>query len=402
MPKLKLTDAIAASAGLDPGQREATFWDTDCTGFGLRVRAASATWILAYRPAGAGRSVNTKKLKLGTTKTLKTAEARALARVMLGKVAAGHDPAADLKRKQISGLGALLDRYKTDLERRGYVNRETVVRGLETRLAPFLSRDAKAVSGAELWAIVEKLQRAGKAGAAEDFRSRARAFFSWAVKAKAVDVHPLLGLRKERATRADRIAKQERGRALSDEELAKVWCAADPAAAFGGLIRFLILTGCRRGEGAGLTWAMIDQKACLLRLPAAFVKQGRGHVVPITGALATILAARPITAGSDIVFASIQTGGPLAGWTRLMDKLKERSGVDFTLHDLRRTFRTGLSRLGVDTETAELALGHARADLEARYNKDVGEKALRTAFERWAEHVASAAEANLKQTRISP
>ncbi len=391
MPKLKLTDAAAARLILAPGQQETIFWDTEVTGFGLRVRAASKTWIMAYRPVGSGRNVNTKKVRLSTFPSMKTADARALARVMVGRIAAGEDPAADraeLKRKETSSIGALLDRYDEDLERRGYVNRKTVIGGLRARLKPFLAHDAKDVTGAELWTIVEALQRAGKAGAAEDFRSRARAFFSWAIKTKAVDVHPLLGLRKERATRADRIAQAEHGRALSDDELAKVWRAAALSTAFGRLIRFLILTGCRRGEGAGLTWAMVDREAGVINLPAVFTKQGRGHAVPIAPALADVLDACAIDARAvDLVFPSAAAGKPMSGWTQLLSKLTTEAGVEFGLHDLRRSFRTGLARLGVDTETAELALGHARADLEARYNRDAARETLRKAFELWADHI---------------
>ena len=70
-------------------------------------------------------------------------------------------------------------------------------------------------------------------------------------------------------------------------------------------------------------------------------------------------------------------------------KAVKASGVQFDLHDLRRTVRTGLSRLGVSTETAELALGHARSELEAIYNRDDAAGALRLAFDRWADHVGS-------------
>lgn len=92
----------------------------------------------------------------------------------------------------------------------------------------------------------------------------------------------------------------------------------------------------------------------------------------------------------------------MSGWSKIMDPNDHRtkgdtttctpgfvkaSGVHFTLHDLRRTFRTGLSRLGVDREIAELALGHAREDLEARYNRDGCETALREAFDAWGGHV---------------
>ncbi|WPP04233.1 site-specific integrase [Methylocella tundrae] len=243
------------------------------------------------------------------------------------------------------------------------------------------------MSGADLWAIIEALQKVGKEGAAEDFRSRARAFFTWCVKSKALDANPLLGYRKERSTRADRISKQEHGRALSDVELAKVWQAASLGAPFGRLIRFLILTGCRRGEGAGLTWPMVDRADGVINLPAAFVKQGRGHSVPIAPALADLLDVCPISAGSDLVFPSVRSGGLMSGWSDLTGALSKTAGVDFKLHDLRRTFRTGLSRLGVNSDLAELAMGHARVGLEATYNRDAGLAALRVAFELWSAHV---------------
>jgi integrase len=54
----------------------------------------------------------------------------------------------------------------------------------------------------------------------------------------------------------------------------------------------------------------------------------------------------------------------------LVAKLQQASGVDFRLHDLRRTARTLMSRLGVAKDIAELAIGHVRADLVARYYKD--------------------------------
>ena len=57
------------------------------------------------------------------------------------------------------------------------------------------------------------------------------------------------------------------------------------------------------------------------------------------------------------------------------------AGVIFTLHDLRRTFRKGLSRVGASDDIAELALGHGRSNLEASYNRDEAAEALRVAFE---------------------
>lgn len=389
--KHRLTDALVKSAALPAGKAEAIIWDADVTGFGLRLRPKSKSFVLAYRPAGAGRTSNMKRLKLGTPATIDPAEARKLARVALGRILAGADPAgerAEQKRRMKARVSDLLTRYDAELERREYVNRATVISGLRSRLAPHANRDIREVTGADLAAIIEGLERAGKAGAAEDFRSRCRAFLGWCVsKAKIIETSPLAGFRKERATRADRVAKAQHGRSLSDAELQKVWAAASPTTTFGRLVRFLILTGCRRGEAAGLTWPMVDRKGELVRFPASFMKQGRGHLIPIAPALLKLFDGCPVDSRSDLVFASPKTGGEISGWSKYLQGVTKASGVDFTLHDLRRTFRTGLSRLGVDDDTAELALGHARSSLEQIYNRDEAVKALRAAFELWANHV---------------
>ena len=76
------------------------------------------------------------------------------------------------------------------------------------------------------------------------------------------------------------------------------------------------------------------------------------------------------------------TGGRLRGWSQFVPKLRQASGVDFHSHDLRRTARTLISRLGVPEDIAELAIGHVRADLIARYNKDQAWEGRSDAFAR--------------------
>src|ERR1700712_2690310 len=93
MPVAKLTDKLVLSSTLGSGQSDLLVWDTDVTGFALRVRPKGKSWIVAYRPRGAGRSSHMKRLKLGSLQTIgKTADARRMARELLGKVANGHDP----------------------------------------------------------------------------------------------------------------------------------------------------------------------------------------------------------------------------------------------------------------------------------------------------------------------
>ena len=92
---------------------------------------------------------------------------------------------------------------------------------------------------------------------------------------------------------------------------------------------------------------------------------------------------------SPLLFPSRFTGGRLKGWTTLVAMLQDLSGVDVKLHDLRRTVRTLMSRLGVAEDIAELAIGHQRADLVARYNKDTAWRARAEAFEKVSAHISA-------------
>ena len=391
--RTRLTETFIMSLRLPPDKADLTVWDTEVVGLGVRVRPTGKTWVLGFRPAGTGRSGTFKRMKLASTSAVRSVtEARSLARAELGRVARGDDPLAaraEAKAREKRRLGDIIDRYDAALATRGYVNRAASISTLRRNFAAMMGRDVRDVSGAEVVAMMDKLTELGRKGAAADLRSRASAFFGFCVQKHLLPANPLAGFRKERTTRADKVAKEEHGRALSDAEIARVWLAASPDTVAGRLVRFLLLTGCRRGEGAGLDWSMVDRAQRAIVLPPIFTKQARGHDVPLFPQLDGLLVDCVRVAGSDLVFPSSRTGGPISGWSKLVTGLNEGSGVDFRLHDLRRTFRTGLENLGVPEDLAELAIGHARSELVRIYNRAQALEKLRPAFEQWGAHVAA-------------
>lgn len=199
--KVKLTDAFAGKATLPAGKREHVFWDAELMNFGLRVRAKSQTFIVMYRPAGMGRSVSTRRFKIGSANALRASEARQHARVVLGHVAAGRDPAAERaeeKRRDRSVIGDLLDRYEDSLRKRNYVDLKGTMSTLRRNLQPLRGRDVKSVVGSEIVEIRNKLTLEGLEGAADNFFARCRAFFSWCMSEKVIDTHPTYAHRKEK------------------------------------------------------------------------------------------------------------------------------------------------------------------------------------------------------------
>ena len=142
--------------------------------------------------------------------------------------------------------------------------------------------------------------------------------------------------------------ERARQRVLSDDELRAVWKAAsertDP---FAALINFLLLTAARRNEAGSLTWSEINGEEWLL--PAKRNKVKIDFIRPLSAAALTVLKAEPQIEGCPYVFTHGK-GQIIASYSRDKKAFDAVCGVAaWTLHDLRRTARTLLSRAGVST-----------------------------------------------------
>src|SRR5262249_50348575 len=152
-----------------------------------------------------------------------------------------------------------------------------------------------------------------------------------------------------------------------------------------GLVRLALLTGLRRGELAQIERAR-DLLTDRIVVRPEHAKTGAQHEVPLTPLMRQVIVGAPVST-SPLLFPSPATGGRLAGWTRWVANLRQASGVSFRLHDLRRTARTLMSKLGVAEDLAELAIGHVHVVLIARYNKDEAWEGRCDAFARVSTHI---------------
>jgi integrase len=156
----------------------------------------------------------------------------------------------------------------------------------------------------------------------------------------------------------------------------------------------LILTGARRGEVAGMTWAEIDDAARVWTLPASRAKNATSHQVPLSDSALAILRAIPRIAGSDFVF-TVTRGAPMRSFHNIKTHLdaltRPSTSAPWTIHDIRRTFASGCARLGIAVHVVEAALNHRSGSIRGiakvynRYSYDVEKRA---AMEAWADYVA--------------
>jgi len=185
-----------------------------------------------------------------------------------------------------------------------------------------------------------------------------------------------------------------RERVLSDDELRKVWLAAeDEFYPFGAMVRLLILTGTRKDEARLARWSEFRMKEREWHLVPDRTKNGRYHIVPLSDAVMELLESLPRIDDSDFVF-TLGSDRPISKSTdRPLTRLCKRANVfDWTLHDFRRTFETGLQRLGFPIEVCEACTNHKSGSVSgiaAIYAKHDYAAEKRQAFDAWARHVTA-------------
>ncbi|MET3338640.1 MULTISPECIES: tyrosine-type recombinase/integrase [Bradyrhizobium] len=95
----------------------------------------------------------------------------------------------------------------------------------------------------------------------------------------------------------------------------------------------------------------------------------------------------------EYLFPARRRETPFTGFSPCKAILDEGTGVtDWTLHDLRRTFATGLASLGVAPHVIERLLNHISGSLSPialRYNKAKYDAEMREALVTWEGHLES-------------
>jgi integrase len=177
-------------------------------------------------------------------------------------------------------------------------------------------------------------------------------------------------------------SEQARERILTDDELRKVWTINNGV--FGSLVRFLLLTGARRNEAAQMRWAELD--GADWTLPAARNKTKLDLVRPLSRQAQAILKVLPKTEG--FVWSTNGGAKAIAGFTQFKHRLdKATSTKGWTLHDLRRTARSLMSRAGVPSDHAERCLGHVIGGVRGVYDRHEYHREKQRAFEMLAAEI---------------
>jgi len=345
--KLLLTDRFCDRAKPQDDEAQTDYFDETVPGLALRV-GKGKSWTLHYSRQG-----KRARLTFGAYPTLSLAAARTRALEAKTDIEAGHDP----RSAKQDTLKAICEEY---LKREASL-RTTAWRKqqLERLVYPSLGdRPIAEIKRSEIVRLLDAIEDGSGPVMADATLGVIRRVMNWYASRSDEFRSPIV----RGMARAN---KQARSRILTDDELRLVWKAPG---SIGHYMRFVLLTAARRNEASDMTWAEIEKGDWTL--PAARNKTKLDLVRPLSKAALDELSAMG-NQGKVFRF-DVRT---------VFVKWKREAELDATIHDLRRTARSLMSRAGVQADHAERCLGHVIGGVRGIYDRHEYHREKAHAFE---------------------
>lgn len=372
MPKRALTDRFCAHAKAVEGEAQTDYFDEGRPGLALRVsRAGSRSWT--YHFTLGGRRV---RMTFGTYPATSLAKAHTLADEAKAALEAGRDPRSALAKPQT--LKAICEEW-AEREGAGLRTGEDRKATLERLVYPTLgNRPIGDIRRSDIVRLLDRIEDDSGPVMADQTLAFIRRVFTWYASRDDDFRSPIV-----RGMARTKPKARARKRILADDEIRDVWAAlstADVPACYPPFVKSLLLCATRRTESARMHSTEIDGE--LWTIPGERYKTKLDHVIPLTPQAKALMGAKPEGFKGNSWFILSTTGGslPFSGFSKAKKALdaeiaqrREAGGRDamprWTLHDLRRTARSLMSRAKVPSDHAERVLGHVIGGVRETYDR---------------------------------
>lgn len=386
---VKLTRAVIDALPA-PEKGERLVRDAELRGFGVRVTAAGSRSYFVERKV-AGR---TKRITISRCDLMPIRAAREAAIAHLAEMQHGTVPSAPAKRMSLQDV---LDAYLAERASRRPAMKPRTAADYRKHMRAFgparLAADVADITEDVILALHADLTKRGPTSANSVMRV-ARAILNHAVDLDLIQRNPVAILKRRRLWNRE----QRKTRRLDEHTLPAWWRMLDemPVLAWPGraevqrdLWRLMLLTGMRYEEAGRLRVAEQDLERGLLRVKDT--KNREDLELPV-GRYVWDLLRRRCAAGGEWVFpAPLREAGHIAPGHDIRRTLIVATGLEWSNHDLRRTFASVLESFDVSSWTIKRLLGHRLSDVTAGYvSQDVERlRAVAQRFEGWVMGVVS-------------
>ena len=382
-----LTDSKIKS--LKPSATRYEIWEGN--GFGVRVTPKGAkSFVFVYHHEGRSR-----RLTLGVYPALSLADARAKLAEANTDLQKGIDPGAkavnmNQTAREAPTFAEALEEFNTRELSKRKSGRELYRLLAKDCLPVWGHRKVKNLTRRDVVLLLDSVRERAPV-TANRLHGRLSRFFNFCAERGIIEQSPIDRLKKE--------AEKTRERVLTDDEIRAFWMRLDetdidPLTKLA--LRLILVTGQRPNEVVGMAKAEVYDDTWTI--PASRSKTGKVHTVPLSQ-LALELLAEAGTLSGDLEFyfpsprnnpndtETLRRATLSRAIKRHLTELLPEESEAFTPHDLRRSFRTGLEKIGINPLVSERVLGHSLQGIAAVYNRHdyVAEK--RQALDQWAAHL---------------
>jgi integrase len=371
-----LTDKMVKD--LKPETKRRTIPDPELRGHYVRVTPSGAKSYCAV----ARNPLKKKQVwaTIGDTGHYKIDKARDEAREAIKRIKKGL-PAFAPPEDQPDTFKAVADNYiERHVKAKGLRSQAEMLRILDVYIYPhWKDREFISIKRSDVTALLDGIEDANGARQADCTLSIVSGIMNWFAKRSDDYVPPLA-----RGMRRSDPKTRKRKRILEDDELPVIWKVAETGGTLGAIIRIALLTAQRKGKVVTMKWA--DVKDGVWSISSEDREKGHGGDLVLSEKALAIINAQP--RDSDYVFAG-RGDKPFCGFSpckRSFNKkvtmaLREAAverGEDpeaveempnWTIHDLRRTARSLLSRAKVRGDISERVMGHAIGGVEEIYDR---------------------------------
>ena len=365
-----LTQRYIDSLPLPEKGKRTYYYDSKISGLGVCVTGTGARSFLVYRKHN-GKPV---RVTLGRYPDMTVQQARIEAQKALSKLSIGINP-IDEKRDRIASVITLSEAFEDYIRARKSLKPSTVDdyrKTMKQTFSDWMNKPLASITKDKVRRRHEKRGKESKARANNAMRVL-RAVFNFAAEVyedqngvSRFPSNPVAVLSKTKAWH-----KVERRKTYLPKETLPKWFDAvlnidtHHPQSKAGIVReyllFIFFTGTRREEAASLKWADVNLPEKVFTLKET--KNSEVVTLPLCDYLVERLTLwRQQTPGEYLFPSDESRSGHIVSPHKQLERIKQKSGVPFTIHDLRRTFITVAEGLDISSYSIKRLVNHKTLD----------------------------------------
>ena len=352
----------------DP-KRRLTIRDPDTRGLFVRITPAGGRSWLAMTRGPDGKQV---WATIGDAMTMEVSDAREKAREAIQRVKEGNT-AKPTPEAPPETFETVAERFIKRWVKQGGKKQD----GVSLRSADEIERQFKAylypqwgekpfasIRRGVVTELVDQLVENNGAVQADRVLATLSKLFNWYRQYDENYVNPIIPEMRRSGSMKDRA----RERTLNDDEIRTLWADWTTAGTFGAFCQIALLTGQRRAKVQTMRWEDVSEDG-VWTIPAEAREKVNAGTLKLPAAAFAIIKAQPKVKDHPFVFAG-RGKKPIGSFSQQKRAMAERVSVEaWTVHDLRRTARSLMSRAGVRPDHAERTLGHVIAGVGGTYDR---------------------------------